>query len=112
MRDTHWATQSTIFGWALRGIWPEDADGTDVNAVSRSHAGNLVATADDFGKVKLFRFPCIVPRADHRPYGGHSSHVTNIGFTANDAWLVSTGGDDRAVFQWEVVRESQSVQLS
>ena len=105
MRDVEWATQTSIFGWALRGIWPEDADGTDVNACSRSHGGNLLATADDFGKVKLFRYPCIVPRAEHRPYGGHSSHVTNIGFTSNDAWLISTGGDDRAVFQWEVVQE-------
>lgn len=112
MRDTQWATQTTIFGWALRGIWPEDADGTDINSVTRSHNKQLLATADDFGKVKLFRYPCIVPRADHRPYGGHSSHVTNIGFTANDAWLISTGGDDRAVFQWEVVHERQNVHIS
>jgi microtubule-associated protein-like 6 len=107
MRDTEWVTQSCIFGWALRGIWPEDADGTDVNACCRSNTGarELLATADDFGTVKLFRYPCIVPRADHRPYGGHSSHVTNIGFTHNDQWLVSTGGDDRGVFQWQVTKE-------
>ena len=107
MRDVQWSTQTSIYGWALRGIWPEDADGTDVNACCRNNLGKreLLATADDFGKVKLFRYPCIVPRADHRPYGGHSSHVTNIGFSHNDRWLVSTGGDDRAVFPWEVRQE-------
>ena len=107
MRDTKWASQSTLFGWHMRGIWPEDADGTDVNACARSNTGDrdLLATADDFGKVKLFRYPCIVPRADHRPYGGHSSHVTNVGFVYNDRWLISAGGDDRAVFQWEVTKE-------
>ena len=107
MRDVKWVSQSTLFGWHMRGIWPEDADGTDVNACCRSNTGDrdLLATADDFGKVKLFRYPCIVPRADHRPYGGHSSHVTNIGFVYNDRWLISAGGDDRAVFQWEVAKE-------
>ena len=107
MRDTDWATQTTPFGWHMRGIWPEDADGTDINACCRTNTKEreLLATADDFGKVKIFRYPCIVPRADHRPYGGHSSHVTNVGFTYNDAWLISTGGDDRAVFQWEVAKE-------
>jgi len=107
MRDVDWASQSTLFGWHMRGIWPEDADGTDINACCRSNTREreLLATADDFGKVKLFRYPCIVPRAYHRPYGGHSSHVTNLGFTFNDHWLISTGGADRAVFQWEVAKD-------
>jgi len=112
MRDEKWSTQSCIFGWSLRGIWPDDADGTDVNACARtnrrledSSTPTLLATADDFGKVKVFRYPCIVPRAACRPYGGHSSHVTNISFTWNDDRVISTGGDDRAVFQWRVVQE-------
>lgn len=41
------------------GIWPESADGTDVNFCDRSHDGQLMATADDFGKVKLFSWPVI-----------------------------------------------------
>ena len=65
----------------------------------------MVKISDDFGKVKLFRYPCIVPNADNKPYGGHSSHVTNIGFSSDDAWVVSTGGEDRAVFQWKVVQK-------
>jgi len=107
MKDEQWASYGAIFGWPMRGIWPEDSDGTDVNGCARSNsatnAEGLLATADDFGKVKLFRWPCIVPRAQHRPYGGHSSHVTNVSFTHQDNWLISTGGQDRAVFQWQVV---------
>ena len=107
MKDTEWATQTCIYGWHVRGIWPEGADGTDINACARSNTGarELVATADDFGKVKLLRYPSIVPNADHKPYLGHSSHVTNIGFACDDTFVVSTGGEDRAVFQWEVVSE-------
>lgn len=46
----------------LAGIWPEGADGTDINAVCRSHDGKLLASADDFGKVHLFSYPCCQPR--------------------------------------------------
>jgi len=30
-------------------------DGSDINAVARSHSGHLLATSDDRGKVNLFR---------------------------------------------------------
>ena len=63
----------------------------------------LLATADDFGKVKLFLHPCVVPRAHCKAYAGHSAHVTNVAFTEADKYLISTGGNDRAVFQWQVV---------
>ena len=39
------------------GIWPRNADKADVNTAHVSHAGNAVATGDDFGLVKLFQFP-------------------------------------------------------
>lgn len=112
MRDEVWSTQTCVYGWSLRGIWPEDADGTDINGTSRSNTvdpvtnrQSLLATADDYGKVKLFRYPCVVPRANCKTYGGHSSHVTNIAFTHHDEWVISTGGDDRAVFQWQVIKQ-------
>ncbi len=33
--------------------------GTDINAVSRSFGGEVLATADDHGQVKLFRYPVV-----------------------------------------------------
>lgn len=44
------------------GIWPDSADGTDVNTVACSSSRNLVATGDDSGRVTLFRFPCNQPK--------------------------------------------------
>ena len=46
----------------VAGIWPEGADGTDVNACSRSNKHHLVASADDFGKVNLYGYPCNQPK--------------------------------------------------
>jgi microtubule-associated protein-like 6 len=36
-------------------------------------------------------------------YGGHSSHVMNVKWLADERWAVSVGGRDRAVFQWRLV---------
>lgn len=62
MRDTPWASQNCVLSFSTIGIWPESADGTDVNACERSHDAKLLATADDFGKVKLFTYPVTQPR--------------------------------------------------
>lgn len=62
LRDVEWASNSCTLTFSSLGIWPEGADGTDVNHCDRSHNGELMATADDFGKVKLYSYPVIQPR--------------------------------------------------
>lgn len=57
MRDVDWATNTCTLSFQTIGIWPEGADGTDVNHCDRSNDQKLVATADDFGKVKLYSYP-------------------------------------------------------
>ena len=58
-RDTQFATSSCVLGWNVQGIWPEGADGSDVNGCARSTSGKLLATGDDYGLVKVFNYPCI-----------------------------------------------------
>uniref|UniRef100_A0A8I5TC25 EMAP like 2 n=1 Tax=Pongo abelii TaxID=9601 RepID=A0A8I5TC25_PONAB len=62
VRNMEWATATCVLGFGVFGIWSEGADGTDINAVARSHDGKLLASADDFGKVHLFSYPCCQPR--------------------------------------------------
>ncbi|XP_033487410.1 echinoderm microtubule-associated protein-like 2 isoform X2 [Epinephelus lanceolatus] len=102
VRNLEWATSTCTLSFNTFGIWPDGADGTDINAVCRSHDGSLLASADDFGKVHLFTFPCSQPRAPSHEYGGHSSHVTNVAFLHDDSHLISTGGKDTSVLQWVV----------
>ncbi|XP_052472688.1 echinoderm microtubule-associated protein-like 2 isoform X1 [Carassius gibelio] len=100
VRNLEWATSTCVLGFNVFGIWPEGADGTDINALCRSHDKNLLASADDFGKVHLFSNPCSQPRAPSHIYGGHSSHVTNVAFLHDDSHLISTGGKDTSILQW------------
>uniref|UniRef100_A0A673B1L9 EMAP like 2 n=1 Tax=Sphaeramia orbicularis TaxID=375764 RepID=A0A673B1L9_9TELE len=102
VRNIEWATSTCTLGFNTFGIWPDGADGTDINGVCRSHDGALLASADDFGKVHLFSFPCSQPRAQSHEYSGHSSHVTNVAFLHDDSHLISTGGKDTSILQWVV----------
>ncbi|XP_076633247.1 echinoderm microtubule-associated protein-like 2 isoform X9 [Colletes latitarsis] len=102
LRDIEWASHTCIISFETIGIWPEGADGTDINNCSRSSDSKLLATGDDFGKVKLFSYPACQPKSLCHTYGGHSSHVTNVSFLQDDTRLISTGGNDTSVLQWIV----------
>jgi microtubule-associated protein-like 1/2 len=102
MRDTEWATTTCTLTSVSIGIWPENVDGTDVNACDRTHDSKLIATGDDFGKVKLYNFPVTQPKSLCHTYGGHSSHVSNVSFLQDDTRLITAGGRDSSVMQWAI----------
>lgn len=62
MRDIEWATNNCTITFQTIGIWPEGADGTDVNNCAKSRDCRLLVTADDFGKVKLYNYPVTQPK--------------------------------------------------
>lgn len=62
LRDVEWATNTCTITFTTLGIWPESADGTDINHCDRSHDSKLLASGDDFGKVKLYSYPVIQPK--------------------------------------------------
>ncbi|CAG9788426.1 unnamed protein product [Diatraea saccharalis] len=100
VRDVAWATNYCPITATTVGVWPDGADGTDINSCTRSHDGRLAATGDDFGKVKLYAYPVTQPKSLCHQYGGHSSHVTCVRFLSDGARLLSAGGADTALMQW------------
>eukprot|EP00358_Blepharisma_japonicum_P000739 CAMPEP_0202945300 /NCGR_PEP_ID=MMETSP1395-20130829/6288_1 /ASSEMBLY_ACC=CAM_ASM_000871 /TAXON_ID=5961 /ORGANISM="Blepharisma japonicum, Strain Stock R1072" /LENGTH=210 /DNA_ID=CAMNT_0049645147 /DNA_START=638 /DNA_END=1267 /DNA_ORIENTATION=+ len=99
LKDEEWNTWTLVIGWPVQGIYPAYADGTDVNAVDRSKKkfGNneypIVATSDDFGMLKVFRYPCLLKGSEGVIGRGHSSHVTNVRFSVDDRYIFTAGGD-------------------
>ncbi|XP_053730292.1 echinoderm microtubule-associated protein-like 6 isoform X1 [Synchiropus splendidus] len=96
-----WATWTSVMGDEVLGVWPRNAEKADVNAACVSHTGLNIVTGDDFGLVKLFDFPCPDKFAKHKRYLGHSAHVTNVRFSHDDKYVISTGADDCSVFVWK-----------
>jgi microtubule-associated protein-like 6 len=99
-RDMQYATFTSLLGFPVQGIWPSP-DYTDVNSVCRSESQEILATAEDSGLVKLFRYPCTTEKASANEYAGHSSHVTKVKFTKSDKFCVTTGGNDKTLLFWE-----------
>uniref|UniRef100_A0AAY4DP26 Echinoderm microtubule-associated protein-like 4 n=1 Tax=Denticeps clupeoides TaxID=299321 RepID=A0AAY4DP26_9TELE len=108
-KDIDWATYTCVLGFQVFGVWPEGSDGTDINALIRSHNRKVIALADDFCKVHLFQYPCSRPKAPSHKYSAHSSHVTNVSFLHSDSHLVSTGGKDTSIMQWRLVEKTPAL---
>ena len=62
----------------------------------------ILARADDFGKVSLYKYPVVIKDQGYNEAKGHSSHVTCCRFSKNDRLLYTTGGEDQCVMQWKV----------
>eukprot|EP01135_Chromosphaera_perkinsii_P001223 Nk52_evm22s162 gene=Nk52_evmTU22s162 len=99
IKKIEWATWTCVLGKVVEGIWPKYALKDDINSVDVHN--NVVVTGDDFGRVKMFRYPC--PTAGHkfRRYLGHAAHVTCVRFTYDKSRVVTSGGEDQSVFQWK-----------
>lgn len=106
-KDEEWSTWTLPIGWHVQGIWPQCSNGKDINAVARSTDQNLLATVDDYGLLKLFRFPSPVDFASYTKYIGHSSHVTNVIFSEQGSHILTTGGHDKSVMQWKLTIDNE-----
>ncbi|BFZ11617.1 hypothetical protein BsWGS_14656 [Bradybaena similaris] len=103
LTSVHWATFTGVLGPEVNGIWGKYTDTNDVNAADANFEAGVVVTGDDFGMVKLYKFPSLKKGAKFRKYVGHSAHVTNVRFSNDKFRVISTGGADHSVFQWKFV---------
>ncbi|EGV91908.1 Echinoderm microtubule-associated protein-like 5 [Cricetulus griseus] len=58
-KGVHWASWTCVSGLEVNGIWPKYSDVNDINSVDGNYVGQVLVTADDYGVVKLFRYPCL-----------------------------------------------------
>ena len=107
-RNENWATWTCSLGWPVEGIYTQSSDNTEVSSVDRSHVKHpggyhLVAVGDDFGKVRVLRYPSRNQGSEGVVGNGHSGSVTGVKWSSGDEWLYTIGGEDCCVFQWKKV---------
>ncbi|KAL4498316.1 hypothetical protein ABPG72_013122 [Tetrahymena utriculariae] len=107
LRDEEWDTHSCIFSWPVQKMWKKSYnDYTDINWCDRSHTKingyYLLANGDDYSTVNLFRWPCVNSNAQCIESNGHCSHITNIRFSYDDKYLITTGGEDNSILIWRI----------
>jgi len=104
---TLWATSTCKLGWEVMGVFPQGADGTDVNCVDASEDRKLLVAGDDFGTICVYKFPVLRNTQPCRRLTGHSEHVPRARFYNKDedeTYIVSIGGMDRTIIQWKEVK--------
>lgn len=58
-KGIHWMTWTCVLGPEVNGIWPKYSNVNDINSVDANYSSAVLVTGDDFGLVKLLRFPCL-----------------------------------------------------
>jgi echinoderm microtubule-associated protein-like 6 len=101
MRDVDWATWTCTLGWPVQGIYSPNESINSVNACHAIPEIGVLATGDDEGLVKLFRYPSLDPGAIRQAHYGHAGNVTCVRFTYNRRHLISISGSDRTIIVWK-----------
>uniref|UniRef100_A0A8C6PPY8 EMAP like 5 n=1 Tax=Nothobranchius furzeri TaxID=105023 RepID=A0A8C6PPY8_NOTFU len=108
LKLVQWASWTSVLGPEVNGIWPKYSDINDINSVDANFNNQVLVTADDYGLVKLMRYPCIRKGAKFKKYLGHSAHITNVRWSHDYQWVITIGGADHSVFQWKFIPERKS----
>jgi len=89
-----------------QGAWPSKKNSYDVTSVGKSKPQtNVILTGDSYGHLRLYRYPCVKPGSCFQQFQGHSGSISNITFTYDDTYALSSGESDRCIFQWRLERE-------
>ena len=93
-----WSTQNCTLTFDTLGIWPSLADGTDINVCSAFK--EYLAVGDDFGRVRIYKYPSQQSSSESQELIGHADHVKNLAFSANGD-IISAGGLEGSLLQWK-----------
>uniref|UniRef100_A0A8C7F8N6 EMAP like 5 n=1 Tax=Oncorhynchus kisutch TaxID=8019 RepID=A0A8C7F8N6_ONCKI len=108
LKLVQWSSWTCVLGPEVNGIWPKYSEINDINSVDANFNNQVLVTADDYGLVKLLRYPCVRKGAKFKKYLGHSAHITNARWSHDHQWVITIGGADHSVFQWKFVTDRKS----
>ncbi|CAM9676121.1 unnamed protein product, partial [Chrysoparadoxa australica] len=109
LKNIAWASQTTLFSWAVQGVWPPEADATDISTLEATlktdNSNKAVATGDSFGRLRLLRYPSLSAHCIPKTYRGHGGKISRTRWAMGDSHLITTGAQDRSIMQWRHERD-------
>ncbi|XP_045474568.1 echinoderm microtubule-associated protein-like CG42247 [Harmonia axyridis] len=107
MKDVKWYTQNCTVGFMVSGMWNNRfyPMTSIISTASRSAAHDLLISGDTDGYLRLFRYPCLSPKAEYNEEKLYSGTVACARFLFNDRNVVTVGGTDAALMLWELTEE-------
>ena len=97
LKDVKWHSLTCPLGWAVQGTHAAQNDGSRVTAVDcpLASARPSLAVGDNFGRVRLLRYPCTSALAKSKAYRGHAAPVAAVRWTAATGCLLYTSPSPR-----------------
>nr|XP_029711222.1 echinoderm microtubule-associated protein-like CG42247 isoform X1 [Aedes albopictus] len=109
MKDVKWMTNNSTVGFLVAGMWNNRYYATPANTIiataSRTVAQDLIVSGDNDGYLRLFRYPCITPRAEFTEAKVYSGTLACVKFLYGNHSLVTVGGTDASLMIWELTEE-------
>ncbi|KAL1137752.1 hypothetical protein AAG570_009448, partial [Ranatra chinensis] len=105
MKDVKWYTHNCTVGFMVGGIWNNRYYPMTslISTVSRSAAHDLLVVGDTEGYLRLFRYPCLSPKAEYNEEKVYSLQIATARFLFNDRNVVTVGGTDASLMLWDLV---------
>ena len=114
VKDLTYSTCTNCIGFNVQGVGGK-AGNCSINSVDRNHIYGevpVLATGDEFGVIRLYNYPCVHEGAAEKTYVAHSASVRALQFSHDDAYMVSVGGQDRAVCVWKTDIKEEARELA
>ncbi|XP_025832638.1 echinoderm microtubule-associated protein-like CG42247 isoform X2 [Agrilus planipennis] len=107
MKDVKWHTHNSCVGYLISGVWSNRfyPMTSIISTTNRSAAHDLLIAGDMDGYLRLFRYPCISPKAEYQEEKVYSGQIACVRFLFNDRNIVTVGGTDAGLILWELLEE-------
>lgn len=95
MKDIKWLTHNCTIGFMVGGMWSNryySSQAALMTTACRSTGHDMVASGDAEGYLRLFRYPCITPRAEFAEAKVYSGTIACVRFLYGMRSLVTVGG--------------------
>jgi WD40 repeat protein len=102
MKEVQWETNSCTMSYPTKGMWGPLMDAAYVNNTARSNGRELIVSTDSYGRVRVYNAPVFGEDPNYVELQGHGKNAQRVTFACDDSLLLTTGGSDGTVFQWNV----------
>ena len=104
-RNRVWTDVTASLGYFLSGMWNNHNYKNSDALVTTSHVSNdrsLLVAGDSHGYLRLFRYPCVSPKAEFYEEKPVSGSIDCVRFFFDDSYVVTVGGTDASLFKWKM----------
>lgn len=105
LKDEAWSTQTLTMAGGLEGIYSDGITELgvvccQVSPITGNKRRRTTVVGDCYSQLKLYNYPCINQKVYNR-YKGHSSYISEVRFTDDEKYVISVGGQEKAVMLWK-----------